>query len=72
MRTSVQSARIREVCGCEMIEIMMVVQRWDFDRAYTQMESMRSLSGVGKARRGCRKQDRLSVDCWARPENALP
>ena len=31
-----------------------------------------SRSEVVKARCGCRKQAEISVDCWARPESALP
>jgi hypothetical protein len=71
MRADVQSARSRVVCGCEMIESMERSGGENIDRGLSQMESMRSRSGVGKARRGCRKQAGLSVDCWARPESAL-
>ena len=50
MRADVQNALSRVVCGCEMIEIIGEVRRWDSDRRLAQMESMRSRSGVSKAR----------------------
>jgi hypothetical protein len=75
MRADVQNARSRVVvCGCEMIESNdREVLSWDSDRRLAQIEFMRSLNGVGKARYGPairRSGDEIQTGgCEVGPEN---